>query len=68
MIKVDITIVNLENAHLGDINPILNKFMIDQGYSIVDEVGGQDIIFVKNGAKISQKYFFLILSFEKKWQ
>jgi hypothetical protein len=48
---VDITIVNLENAHLGDINPILNNFMINQGYSIVEEVLGQDIFFMKNGAK-----------------
>ena len=46
--KVDITIVNLENAHLGDIiNPILEQFMIDQGYSVVSRIYGQDIFFMK---------------------
>ncbi len=30
--KVDITIVNLEVAHLGEKNPILERFMIERGY------------------------------------
>jgi hypothetical protein len=49
--KVDMTIVNLENAHLGDIiNPILEQFMIDQGYTVVKRIGNQDIVFMKNEA------------------
>ena len=49
--KVNITIVNLEYAHLGNLNTALNKFMINQGYSIVKRIGGMDIFFMKNDSQ-----------------
>jgi len=51
--KVNIKIVNLEFAHLGNLNTALNKFMISQGYSIVKRIGG-DIFFMKNDSKFLQ--------------
>jgi hypothetical protein len=47
--KVDITIVNLEVAHLGDKNPILEQFMLDRGYFVAKRIGDVDIVFMKNG-------------------
>jgi hypothetical protein len=51
--KVDITIVNLEIAHLGDKNPILEQFMLAQGYFVAERIEGQDIVFMKKSQKSS---------------
>jgi len=45
--KVDITLLMVENAHLGEDNAKMEEFMINQGYEIKERLGGQDIIFQK---------------------
>ena len=44
--KVDITLLMVENVHLGEDKPKLEEFMIKQGYVIKERLG-QDIIFLK---------------------
>ena len=45
--KVDITLLMVENAHLGEDNAKMEEFMIKQGYEIKDRLSGQDIVFLK---------------------
>lgn len=44
---MDIRLVLLENEHLGELNPVLEKFMDEQGYEVKQRLNNQDIIFVK---------------------
>ncbi len=45
--KVDIRLILLENEHLGELNPVLENFMLEQGYEVKQRLNNQDIIFVK---------------------
>jgi len=45
--KIDITLLMVENAHLGEDNAKMEEFMVKQGYVIKERLGGQDIVFQK---------------------
>jgi len=45
-------LILLENEHLGDLNPTLEKFMAEQGYEVKERLNNQDIIFVKTGFQL----------------
>jgi len=44
---VDIKVLMVENAHLGEDNHRLETFMVSQGYDIKEKIGGQDTVFLK---------------------
>jgi hypothetical protein len=46
--KVDIRLLLIENAHLGeDNNAKMETLLKKQGYEIKQRIGGQDIVFMK---------------------
>ena len=40
--------MDLEFVHLGDKYPVVEKFMLDKGYRLVQLVEGLDLVFIKD--------------------